>query len=267
MFMGVIVPIEVLRTTSVKAIHYSRNIELCNGYTAAFVIRELSKLNPSKRFDLTRFRYINDGMSLQIYSTAHSFVIYDKIADLAKGKRKAIDKDQSPEQSSLFAEYKKRQDDILRLEVRLSQKRKLDALFKQLGFEASPTFRDAFSLAKSQKVLRHYWDTLVAGYGISVLAHGSSPKDLFSQVLLARRGIKGKEAIYLVGLILLARDENGMRELRSMLSRSTDDRSWYRLAANLRGVGADLAKLRPREWHGQVEKALKTYQPFKLACK
>lgn len=264
--MGVVFPLDALRNATVNAVHYSKNIELTEGYSAQFVISELAKINANKRFDLTRARFMNDGQSLYLYTVAHSFVLYDKIADLAKGRRRAIDKDQTPYQLSLFSELK-RQREILRLEVRLSQRRKLNALLKQLGFAPDPTFRDVFSSKKSKKVVNHYWDTLIAGQSLQLFTHAYTPKDLLKRILVARKGAKGKTAIYLTGLLLLGRDENGLRELRTIIGRCSDDRTWYRLAADARGVAADLNKMRPREWYGQVKKALTSYQLVRLHVK
>ncbi len=261
--MGVVIPLDVLRNAPVSAVHYSKNIELADGYSAQYVITELGKVNLNKRFDLARARFMNDGQSLYLYSVAHSFVIYDKVADLAKGKKRAIDKDQTQHQMSLFKELKKEQE-ILRLEVRLSQKRRLNTLFKQLGFEENPTFRQVFSKAKSKKVVNHYWETMIAGYSIPLFSHAYTPKDLLRRILVARKSAKGKTAIYLTGLLLLARDENGLRELRSLLDKRTDDRSWYRHSGDLREIASDLHKMQPREWYGQVKKTLSSYQPYSL---
>ena len=259
--MGVVFPLEVLRTAPVSSVHYSKNIELLDGYSSQYVIGELAKINAGKRFDLTRARYMNDGQSLYLYTVAHSFVLYDKIADLAKGKKRAIDKDQTPNQLSLFSQLKK-QKEILRLEVRLSQRRKLNTLFKQLDFTLDPTFKDVFSTAKSKKVVNHYWETLIAGQSLQLFTHAYTPKDLLRRILVAKKNAKGKTAIYLTGLLLLARDENGLRELRTMLGKNSDDRTWYRVAADAKGMASDLNKMQPREWYGQVKKTLKDYKPY-----
>ena len=76
--MGVAFPLDVLRNASVSSVHYSKNIELEDGYTSQYVISKLGKINMNKRFDLTRARFMNDGQSLYLYTVAHSFVLYDK---------------------------------------------------------------------------------------------------------------------------------------------------------------------------------------------
>lgn len=273
--MGVVLKRQDLCNAEVRSVHYSKNIELKNGYTAQYVIGELGKINLNKRFDLTRARFSNDGQSLYLYTVAHSFVLYDKIADLGKGTKRAIDKEQTPQQMSLFKQLDKKKE-ILRLEVRLSQKQKMNSLFKKLGFAENPTFRDVFSKAKSKKVLGHYWDTMIAGHSISLFAPSLTAKDLLKQILIARKGAKGKTAVYLTGLLLLGREGNGMRELRSLLCKKNDDRTWYRIAAETREIAADLSKVQPRDWYDQVQKALKSYRQYrteklstrgKLPCK
>ncbi len=261
--MGVMILTRDLEAATVTAAHFSKNIELQNGYTAQYVIGELGKINLNKHFDITRARYMNDGQSLYAYTTAYSLVLYDKVADLARGPKRAIDKNQPTQQLNLFEQLNKSRE-ILRFEVRLSQKQKMNSLFKQLGFKDNPTFKDVFSNHKSKAVLTHYWDTMIAGDGVALFAHHLTPKDLLKQVLIADRAAKGKTAIYLTGLLLLAREGAGLRELRAMLSKRANDRTWYRLVADLRAVTADLSKLRPREWYEQVRQALADYRPFRL---
>jgi hypothetical protein len=259
--MSVIIKRQDLRDAEVRSVHYSKNIELKGGYTSQYVIGELGKINLNKRFDLTRARFMNDGQSLYLYTIAHSFVLYDKIADMGKDAKRAIDKDRTHQQLSLFKQLDKEKE-ILRLEVRLSKKQKMNAFFKQLGFAENPTFRDVFAKAKSKKVLEHYWETMIAGNSIALFAPSHTPKDVLKQVLIARKSAKGKTAVYLAALLLFARDGNGLRELRSLLCKKNDDRTWYRIAADLKGIAADLEKVRPRDWYDQVKKSLKSYQMY-----
>lgn len=262
--MGVIITTENLGNAPVAAVHYSKNIELKDGFTTQYVIRELGKINLNKRFDFSRSRYLNDGMSLYAHTIAHSFIIYDKIADLRRGEKKSIDRDQTAYQVSLFEKL----DDvteILRLEVRLSQKRKMNALFKQFGWPENPTFRDVFSSQKSKAVLNHYWDTMIRNNSLVLFAHSPTPKDLIGQILVGRQKAKVKTAIYLTGLLVLSRDSNGLRELRAILEKRANNRTWYRLVGDLKNITADLEELKPREWYNQVNRVLGEYKPFKLS--
>lgn len=269
---GVVISKKNLREAEVRAVHYSKNVELKNGYTSQYVIGELNKINLNMRFDLTRARYMNDGQSLYAYTQAHSLVIYDKVADLKRGKKRSIDKEQSLEQLSLFVPLTKRPEpiEILRFEVRLSQKQKVNSLFKKLNFAENPTFEDVFDTKKSKKVLWYYWDTMMTGNMGLLFAHALTSKDLIKQILLTNKSMKAKEVIYRAGLVLALREGNGMRELRTALSKRVNDRTWYRIAVDARETGTALTKLKPREWCEQVQSAFKDYQAFhtgSLLCK
>ncbi|MFA5030258.1 MAG: hypothetical protein WC495_01570 [Patescibacteria group bacterium] len=262
--MGVGILTENINNASVTAVHYSKNIEVTNGYTAEYVISELNKINLNKRFDLTRSRYMNDGQSLYAYTAAHSLVLYDKIADLSRGKKRSIDRDQSEYQLSLLKQLEKKEPEILRIEVRLSQKQKINALFDKLGFEKNPTFQEVFSETKSKAVLQHYWDTMVDGHIPLLFTHSLTTKETLKQILLAQPNIKPKEALYRAGLVWASREGNGMRELRSMLTKRANDRTWYRLVVDAKATGVALSELQPREWCNQIKLSIADYRPYRV---
>lgn len=255
-----------LAAAEVRAVHYSKNILLLNGYTAQYVITELGKINLNKRFDFAKTRYLNDGQSMAAHTAAHELVIYDKVADLSQGKKRAIDRDQTSRQLGLFDDLNKpeHQPEILRFEVRLVQKKKIDALFEQLGFAPSPTFRDVFSAEKSRTVVKHYLDTMIGGNAAILFAHSMTAKDLLRQVLLTDKKMKPKEAIYRAGILTMAREGNGMRELRSIVAGRKRDRTWQRIAADIRAIAKKLNKLRPRDWYDQIIKGFEAYEPLRV---
>ena len=261
--MGVHIERKILAEADVSSVHYSKNFELKNGYTAQYVISELNKINLNKRLDLGRARFINDGQSLIAHATTHEIVFYDKIADLNKGSKRSMDRDQTPYQASLFEKLNDRRE-ILRFEVRLTKKQKMNSVFKELGLNESPTFIEVFSSEKSKKVLWHYWNKLVEKNSLMLFAHSLTAKDLLKQILIARRSVKGKTAIYLVGLLLLAREGNGLRELRSILSKRNKDRTWYRICADATETTEQLNKVRVREWFDGIKNDLQTYKPFHI---
>jgi hypothetical protein len=260
--MGIIAGRQVLRDAEVRAVHYSKNIEIRGGFTAQYVIDELSKINANKRLDTARARFVNEGQSLYFHATTHEIVFYDKVADLAKGTRRAIDKDQTLYQTSLFEQLDGLRE-VLRLEVRLSAKRKMNALFVQLGFNQNPTFREVFSQEKSQKVLMHYWDTMLAKNARLLFAASHTPEDLLKQILVVRKGARSRTAIYLAGLILVVQTA-GIRGLRSALGKKCGNRTWARVAADLRALEVELSGFDPRDWYEQAQMALSTYQPIRI---
>lgn len=260
--MGVIVTKEVLNQATVTAVHYSKNISLSGGYTSQYILSELGKINLTKRFDLTRTRYMNDGQSLQLYSIAHSFVLYDKIADLNKPEKRAIDKEQKPYQRSLF-ELLEKQNEVLRLEVRLSKKQKMNQVLKKLGYPPDPTFRQVFNLSKSLAVMNHYWQSIIEGSAVALFAYSMTAKDMLKSVIVADSKLKPKQALYLTALLLTAKEGNGLREIRSIFTKYGNDRTWYRIISDYKGISGLLAALKPRDWLEQVNNQLRQYKAFR----
>lgn len=262
--MGISVPEKYLRYAPVSAVHYSKNMLLTDGYTAQFVISELNKIDARKNFDVTKTRFMNDGESICVYANSHSFVIYDKIADLKKDSKRAIDKDQTKYQRSLFDNLEKKElYEVIRFEIRLSKKQKMNSLFKKLGFKENPTFEQAFSLEISKTIVRFYWKTLVDNNSFLLFSFTMGPKDILKQVLIANPRLKSKQAIYFASLIVMTKDGNGIRELRSILSKYSDDRTWYRTKDDIKYITEILKKVRPRDWFDQIEKGLKEFITFK----
>jgi uncharacterized protein YggL (DUF469 family) len=261
--MGVIASYDTLANAPVTTVHYSKNIELTGGHTSQYVISELNKINLNKRFDLTKARYVNDGESLTAFSLTNSFVIYDKIADLNKDKKRTTDKDQPLYQLSLFKKLG-RSKEIIRFEVRLCKKQKIKALFKELGFTDNLTFKDVFSVTKSKAVLLQYWTKMIEDNNLLLFAHSTSAKDLLKQICLAHPEAKSKTSIYLVGLLCLARDGNGLRELRTMLAKRNNSRTWYRTVTDLKELSKTLESLKPREWFNQIKTALARYETIHI---
>ena len=80
--MGVKIFKIFLEKAPVSGFDPAKNIPLSGGYTAILSLRELSKIDISKKFDIEKIKFRNGGEALQIYTNSHSFVFYDKINDL-----------------------------------------------------------------------------------------------------------------------------------------------------------------------------------------
>lgn len=262
--MGIAVPEKYLRHAPVTAVHYSKNILLTGGYTSQFILSELSKIDIRKSFDFSKTKFTNDGQSIYAYTIAHSFVIYDKIADLKKDEKRAIDKDQTLYQRTLFDSLEKKElYEVLRFEIRISKKQKLNALFKKLGLKENPIFEDVFKRKISKLVVQHYWDTLVKNNSTILFGFSTGPKDLLKQILIANPKLKPKQALYFASLMSMTKDGNCIRELRAILSKYGDNRTWYRIKADIKSISGLLKKTRSRDWFEQIEKSLKQFTTFK----
>ena len=262
--MGIGVSEKYLSYAPVSAVHFSKNIQLTDGYTSQFVITELNKVDIRKSFDFTKTKFMNDGQCLYAYTISHSFVVYDKVADLKKDEKRAVDRDQTLYQRNLFDEIKKEEMyEIIRFEARLSKKQKMNALLNKLGFAQNPTFEQIFSKNISQAVLKHYWQTLVKDNSILLFSFASGPKDILKHILIVNPKLKPKQALYFASLISMTKDGNGTRELRSILKKYSDDRTWYRIKEDIREVTMLLKKVRPRDWFDQIELGLREFNSFK----
>lgn len=248
----------------VSAMHFSKNIQLTEGYTSSHIISEIGKIDLRKSFDFARARFVNDGQSLCAHTAAHELVIYDKIADLNKGKKRAVDRDQTPYQSSLFEELKStnRLVEVLRIEIRLCKRDKINSLLKLLDVEGKLTFKQLFSSKISQKVLGYYWERIVGAKKNGLFTLPVSSKDLLRELFKCRPDLKPNRALYLIGLSTLAKDGNGLRELRTILTGKSNDRTWYRIIADHRELAKNLTKDRVRDWVMQIDREIEKYTPF-----
>lgn len=265
--MNIKIEEKYLSGATVSAAHFSKNIVITGGYTASGIGKELAKINLNKKFDLNKTDFRNGGRSLQGYTAAHSIVFYDKIADLSQDKKRAIDKDQTAQQLSLFAEIKKDKPslEILRMEVRLSKKQKLNAVLIKLGFTPNPTFKDIFRKDVCQKIVQSYWDTLIKdeGYFLFELA-SDGPKKTLREIIGKHRKIKAKEAVYLVGLKLLCKDDGGIRDLREMLKRKTGLRNWYRFSDDIKLLNNISRRKKPHSWVKEISDTIAHFEPYRI---
>ncbi len=262
--MGVVVERKDIEVAKVGSVHFSKNILLQDGYTSNYVISEIGKIDLRKTFDFARARYINDGQSLCAHTTSHEFVVYDKIADLHKGQKRAIDKDQTSFQLSLFKAEKKVSYEVVRFEIRLAKKQKMNSVLTKIGYEKDPIFKDVFSSDLSMKVVSLYWEGVVQTRNIGLFATEMSNKEKLRKIYKHFPNIKPARAIYLVGLLNLAREQYGMGELRSIVSAKSGDRTWYRIMSDFRSVSELIALQDIRGWVGQVNSAFTKYRPLRL---
>lgn len=262
--MGVVVTKTVLENASVSSVHFSKNIKLEDGYTANHLICEMNKVNLRKSFDFAKTRYINDGQSLYAHTTSHQLVIYDKVADLGKDKKRAIDKNQPAYQRSLFSELKKEEMlEIIRFEIRLNHKQKMNSVLEKLGYAKNPSFKDIFNTEMAQRVVTDYWKKLIKERNLGLFSMSLSLKDILRTLYLANKKIKPNRAIYLVGLFMLGKDENGMRELRSIVAKKSHQRTWYRIAKDMQVASGLITKNKLRDWVTQIDKNLDEFKAYR----
>jgi hypothetical protein len=262
---GVMIREEVLREADVSVFHPSKNFILSDGYTSGGIIKELNKINLTRRMDLTNDTFRNEGQSLQYYTNSHSLVIYDKLKDLKKSKKRAIDKDQTFYQTSLFDELeKKKETEILRIEVRLSKKVKMNSIMQKIGEEKNPNFKDIFKKEVCQKIVQLYWNDLILEKNLFLFSLASDPVQTMNKILKNNSKIKPKELIYLVGLQELCRGGEGVRDLRLVIEKISSSRTWFQTAKNIKKLNSMQSIEECHSWIKQVNEQLEEFESVKL---
>lgn len=262
--MGVKIWTHEIKKASVICFHPSKNILFNDGYTSTFVISELRKVDISKVFDWDEKEYRNNGRALQMYTNSHAFILYDKIYDLSKPNKRAIDKHQSKYQRSLFDLLKEnsKRIEILRLEVRLSKKVKMNEILEKTGYDKNPTFEDIFKRGVCQKIINYYWQEYFGEYRY-IFNISNNPKRLLSSILKIFPNIKISQALKWIGILMLLKDDEGIRGLRNVLEASKIKNSWFVIKKQIYRFKDKLASESSGEFIRNIERQLKEFKPFK----
>jgi hypothetical protein len=261
--MGVRITKQVLKNASVVGFHPSKNIVITGGYSAMSVISELAKVNLNEKLDLTQTKFRNSGHGLQYYSKSHSLTFYDKNYDLAKSENRAFDRDQKIQQLSLF-DYleKKNKPEILRMEVRLSEKVKMNNLLVKLGYKKNPTFSEVFRSDVCKSVLIYYFNTYILP-SLFIFDLDNNPQSLLKRILKHNPSIKPSPALTLVALQVLSKD-NGIRNLRKIMKPNSSLRSWQRIESQLRTLNGLASVNTSHTFIKNIQEALQKFEPYRF---
>lgn len=264
--MGVLVFSTCLENAEIISFHPSKNIPLSKGYTANLAIKELNKIDCSKRFDFDEKNYRNNGEVLQFYTRSHSFVIYDKINDLAKPQKRATDKDQTKKQLSIFDYIKTNEQalQILRLEIRLSLKQKLNNVMDFLEQKNNPTFKDIFNKELCKKIVNSYWDNFF-GDNLFIFNTNSSPQYILQLIFMKYPKIKILKAIKIVSLYLLCKDDEGIRGFRQIIDSHRHKRTdWQTVKRDLKQLEDEIFTSSVWGFIKDIRRELKDFKPYRL---
>ena len=161
--MSVDVEEDVLRSANVTAIHYSKNIILTTA-TASLIINLLRKFDISQRLDKGDTDYRNDGQALRFHTNAYELCFYDKMRDLEKAnisEKRAIE-DDNYTQYDLFTPLEREKNEILRMELRLNNKKKIAEILRSIGVDPKEMqFFNLFNKENARQCLLYFWDKLI----------------------------------------------------------------------------------------------------------
>lgn len=244
-----------------SAIHYSKNIILPKHITSSMVISELGKLNLTKRLDLNKTDYRNEGHAVRFHANSYEVVFYDKIKDLQQARiseKRAIENDNWIQLGMLKDGDLTKGLEVLRMEARLNTRRKIKTLCQSLGLTVPETLRDAFRKDIAQTVLLHFWGLIERELNVVLIAR-QRPEELF-RILTTSGGMKPTKALQVLGGLSLIQSV-GIRGLRFLMEKSSD-RTWHRLKKDLEHCPiSDSSK---GEMMRQIRESLIEFSPLKL---
>ncbi len=236
--MGVYLFEKYLINAPVSAVHYSKNIVLTDYTTPYTYIEQLTKLNINKRLDTNRTDFRNEGHSFKYRANSFEIVFYDKIKDLQQAKiseKRAEEKDNALQLDLFDILIRQKPLEVLRVEIRLNKRQKINQILKLIGKEVEPTFVNLFNQDTAKRVLLHYINEIEEAYPPLLTYQYDSPKKFFTGFLTANPKLKLTPALKMLGLRALL-DEIGIREFREMTKRYGNS-IWYSLNKEMKKLG------------------------------
>jgi len=263
--MGVMLLKREIENASITAVHFSKNIPLSGHYTPSQVIKVLQKLETTRQLQLNSKRFQNLGHAIYFDCSSYQIVVYDKVKDLNQTQRHSVDKDKIENQLSLFDCLTDKKTEIVRIEVRLVQKQKLNSLLKNLGYQPNPTLREVFNESLSKAVLSYFWQQIASDKNRFLLIN--QKEDPLTQLInYQKESGKKLSVIETLGLAhaLYFANENGLNELRNALATHYSDRTWYRFQKNGLKKLNEIQYNKKYSYIKEVEDQLSSFVPYKM---
>lgn len=262
--MGVYINENILINAAVVAFHPAKNIPIIGGYSAMMIIKEFAKINLTEKMEFDHKDYRNGGHGLQLRAQAHALTFYDKVLDLTKTEKKSFGKDQKMQQLSLL-DYKERINklEILRMEVRLNDKRKIRAVLSSLNLPPSPTFEEIFKKDVCQKILLNYFTTYIDP-NLFIFDFEETAQKILTSLIAKKPTIKPAAILQLIGLKMLCKDDGGVRGLRRIFGKKLGKRNWQRIAEKIKLLNKTVTIDNCHDYVKQIKAALQKFEPYTL---
>jgi hypothetical protein len=235
--MGIATDIKMLTNADVSGIHFSKNIPLTDGSIPYHYISKIEQANIKLSLDINQTDYRNKGHSYKWHSNSYELVFYDKIRDLEQAKKsdkRSLEKDNAIQLHLYDKLHNKKMFEILRMETRLNNRRKIQQILKLLDIKAPLTFKGLFKTNIARKVLLHYLDEVERARPPLLNFKANNTKNLLVALIFNNQTLSPRRIFQLYGM-KLALDTISIRELRTMFG-AYNKRSWYRLIADMKDV-------------------------------
>lgn len=236
--MGVLVYKSQLNEVEVSLIHYGKNVVLDDYTTPYTYMKELRNVDIGKIHDVNQTDYRNGGLSYKFRTNLSEMTFYDKLKDLERSKfseKRAIDQDEYCQLSLLdqinAVEKTANPFEVLRLEVRLNNRRTIKKALVKLGLDDCVTFERLFNQDLAKQILLSFYKPLLAKYVPTI--ETNSPVQAFEKLKIANPRVKEGKLLELVTAQSII-NQRGVAEFRNIVS----DTSWYRLKRSLKTLKA-----------------------------
>ncbi len=243
--MGILTLVWTLERAMVSTIHFWKNIVFTDYTSVNSILSSISKTNVSKRFDIRRTDYDNGWEVLRFHTNSFQLIFYDKISDLKKTQRRAVEKSdrninyQTDFFEKVRMESKRRFEsfEVLRIEIRFMNKQKLRQFFTELEIECDFTFESLFRERIAKSVLNHYWDITMSE--LKVLSFTTlTPVDRFTLLLSQKHITSPGRLLSMLGYMELLSNES-FRDIRWQFEKRFSYRTLKRLHEDIKLVESE----------------------------
>jgi hypothetical protein len=148
--------------------------------------------------------------------------------------------------------------EVLRVEIRLNKRQKINQILKKIGKGVEPTFSNIFNQDTAKKVLLYYLNEIEDAYPPLLTYQYDSPQKFFNGFLIANPKVKLTPALKMLGLRVLLED-TGVRGFREM-TRRYGNSAWYSLNKEMKKLG----KTDEISVFSLLRKQITDFEPLKL---
>ena len=229
------IPSEVLASAKVGRIDYCKNIVFDDYTPVSTIVGSMRTADISKTYDVQKTDFKNGGHIWHIHTNSLDVAMYDKVADLKQEKvspKRSQEKDGYSQLNLIDLLENKKSLTIARFEVRLNSSKKIRAELEAVGFFGGITFCELYSIDLARKILIKHWINVFNKIPKALL-DTDTPEQLLLNITKANPDIKAREALALVGVLLLAKDKDE-RYLRNLLEGLFTSSQYRRLKSKSR---------------------------------
>lgn len=229
--IGLNISIEQIRKTQVLKVDFAKNVVYANFTSTNLIIKNVATADISARYDTERSSFKNGGQAFHIHTGVEDIVIYDKIDDLRqskKGDKRAIERDNYTQRDLLEMFEQRKNISVVRFEVRLRTKRKIQHVLARIGADIPDlTFEALFSTDLARRVLIYEWESILDA--IPKMALSDDAPDRLLVKIFDRKNITPMRALAYLGMLWLL-SVCDTRYIRSLFDKRFGQHAWARLS-------------------------------------